>query len=264
MGAAFGWIAQAAKRHMIPPVLLAEDDENDVLLIKRAFEKSRLVNSLQVACDRERYPMPVAMLLDLKLPRKSGLEVLAWVKQQPGLKRMPIIVLTSSREARDVQQAYDLGSTSTWSNPSRRASSPKCLHLQCVLARTQRASGDPTPMNHGKDRHAAGAYPPSESFAQNAAKARIVIVDDDESIALLAGDRWTGRNTISTYVPAAKPLSRASYKPGQMSSSPTSGCPGLAGSNCCGACAEIFQTCLWSCSPPKAAFPMRSPRSEEH
>jgi PleD family two-component response regulator len=40
-------------------------------------------------------------------------------------------------------------------------------------------------MNHGKDRHAAGAYPPSESFAQNAAKARIVIVDDDESIALL-------------------------------------------------------------------------------
>jgi len=259
MGAAFGWIAQAAKRHMIPPVLLAEDDENDVLLIKRAFEKSRLVNSLQVACDGEvavaylsgegtysdrvRYPMPVAMLLDLKLPRKSGLEVLAWVKQQPGLKRMPIIVLTSSREARDVQQAYDLGSTSTWSNPSHRASSPKCLHLQCVLARTQRASGDPTPMNHGKDRHAAGAYPPSESFAQNAAKARIVIVDDDESIALLAGDRWTGRNTISTYVPAAKPLSRASYKPGQMSSSPTSGCPGLGGSNCCGACAEIFQTC---------------------
>jgi CheY-like chemotaxis protein len=120
-----GGVAQAAKSHMIPPVLLAEDDENDVLLIKRAFEKSRLVNSLQVACDGEvavaylsgdgiysdrvRFPVPVAMLLDLKLPRKSGLEVLAWVKQQPGLKRMPIIVLTSSREARDVQQAYDLG-----------------------------------------------------------------------------------------------------------------------------------------------------------
>jgi len=120
-----GGIAQAGQRRMIPPVLLAEDDENDVLLIKRAFEKSRLVNSLQVACDGEvavaylsgegiyrdrvRYPVPVAMLLDLKLPRKSGLEVLAWVKQQPGLKRMPIIILTSSREARDVQQAYDLG-----------------------------------------------------------------------------------------------------------------------------------------------------------
>lgn len=109
----------------IPPVLLAEDDENDVLLITRAFQKSRLMNSIHVAVDgeaavgylsgegvyndRARYPFPVAMLLDLKLPKKSGLEVLAWVKQQPGLKRMPIIVLTSSRDIRDVQKAYDLG-----------------------------------------------------------------------------------------------------------------------------------------------------------
>jgi CheY-like chemotaxis protein len=106
-------------------VLLAEDDENDVLLIKRAFQKSHVVNGIQVVsdgeaavaylsgegiyADRQQHPFPVAMLLDLKLPRKSGLEVLGWAKQQPELKRLPIIVLTSSREARDIKDAYDLG-----------------------------------------------------------------------------------------------------------------------------------------------------------
>jgi CheY-like chemotaxis protein len=109
----------------VASVLLVEDDENDVLLIKRAFQKSHVVNLIQVVSDgevavaylsgegiyrdRARYPFPVAMLLDLKLPRKSGLEVLGWAKQQPELKRLPIIVLTSSREARDIKDAYDLG-----------------------------------------------------------------------------------------------------------------------------------------------------------
>ena len=53
--------------------------------------------------------MPVLILLDLKLPRKSGLEVLAWVKGQESLKRVPVVVLTSSKESVDVGRAYDLG-----------------------------------------------------------------------------------------------------------------------------------------------------------
>jgi CheY-like chemotaxis protein len=109
----------------VASVLLAEDDENDVLLIKRSFQRSHVVNSIQVASDgdvavaylsgegiygdRAQFPFPVAMLLDLKLPRKSGLEVLGWAKRQPELKRLPIIILTSSREARDIKEAYDLG-----------------------------------------------------------------------------------------------------------------------------------------------------------
>lgn len=109
-------------------ILLVEDDPNDVLLIQRAFRKANLVNPLQVVsdgeqaelylsgrgtyADRERYPLPVIVLLDLKLPRRSGLEVLEWLRGQPGLKRMQVVVLTSSREATDVNRAYDLGANS--------------------------------------------------------------------------------------------------------------------------------------------------------
>lgn len=59
--------------------------------------------------DRERYPLPGLILLDLKLPRKGGLEVLAWLRAQPRLRRLPVVILTSSREHGDIAQAYDLG-----------------------------------------------------------------------------------------------------------------------------------------------------------
>lgn len=109
-------------------LLLVEDDPNDVMLFRRAKDKSNLVNPLQVVedgeaavaylsgqgtyADRNRYPLPALVLLDLKLPRKSGLEVLAWLRQQPGLQRLPVVVLTSSRESLDVGRAYDLGANS--------------------------------------------------------------------------------------------------------------------------------------------------------
>jgi CheY-like chemotaxis protein len=59
--------------------------------------------------DRNQYPLPVLILLDLKLPRKSGAEVLMWLRQQPLLKRLPVVVLTSSREYADINNVYDLG-----------------------------------------------------------------------------------------------------------------------------------------------------------
>jgi len=109
-------------------ILLVEDDENDRLLIQRAFDKGRIANPIKavtngedavaylagtgVFTNRERFPLPVLMLLDLKLPRKSGLEVLAWVREQAGLKRLPVVVLTSSRETSDINRAYDLGANS--------------------------------------------------------------------------------------------------------------------------------------------------------
>jgi CheY-like chemotaxis protein len=62
--------------------------------------------------DREKYPLPMLILLDLKLPRKSGHEVLAWLRQQPILKRLTVVVLTSSQQARDINTAYDLGTNS--------------------------------------------------------------------------------------------------------------------------------------------------------
>jgi CheY-like chemotaxis protein len=110
-------------------ILLVEDDPNDILLTQRAFRKANLTNaSLQVVtdgdtavaylsgageyADRDRYPLPVVVLLDLKLPRRSGHEILAWLRQQPELKRLLVVVLTSSNQRSDVDQAYDLGANS--------------------------------------------------------------------------------------------------------------------------------------------------------
>jgi CheY-like chemotaxis protein len=106
-------------------VLLVEDDPDDVVLTQRAFKKANVANPLQVVtdgeeavaylsgqgrfADRGQYPLPMLLLLDLKLLRRSGLEVLEWLRAQPGLRRLPVVVLTSSKESQDVNRAYDLG-----------------------------------------------------------------------------------------------------------------------------------------------------------
>lgn len=98
-------------------VLLIEDDPNDVLLMNRAVAKAGFAGPFQVAVDGEEAiatlsgaePAPALVFLDLKLPRVSGLDVLAWVKAQPALRRIPVVILTSSREERDLARAYDLG-----------------------------------------------------------------------------------------------------------------------------------------------------------
>jgi DNA-binding response OmpR family regulator len=110
-------------------ILLVEDDPNDVFLIQRAFTKANMSSPIQTVSDgeqamaylsgegqfqdRARFPLPGLILLDLKLPRKSGLEVLTWIRAQPGsVRRVPVIMLTSSRQSSDVNRAYDLGANS--------------------------------------------------------------------------------------------------------------------------------------------------------
>jgi CheY-like chemotaxis protein len=109
-------------------ILLVEDDPNDVLLLERAFRRAGLVYPLTIVNDgdqaldflqgegkyenRIKYPLPDLVLLDLKLPRRSGHEVLTWIRRQPGLRRIPVIILTSSKESRDVSEAYDEGANS--------------------------------------------------------------------------------------------------------------------------------------------------------
>ncbi|WP_414586558.1 response regulator [Scytonema sp. PCC 10023] len=110
-------------------ILLVEDDPNDILLTQRAFRKANLTNAvLQTVtdgdtavaylsgegeyADRDRYPLPVVVLLDLKLPRRSGHEILAWLRQQAELKRLLVVILTSSNHRSDINQAYDLGANS--------------------------------------------------------------------------------------------------------------------------------------------------------
>jgi DNA-binding response OmpR family regulator len=109
-------------------VLHIEDDINDVLLVQRAFRKASLPVALEavndgdkalaylsgedVYTDRLRYPIPSLVLLDLKIPRKSGLEVLTWIRSHPSWKRLPVTVLTSSRHEKDINLAYEIGANS--------------------------------------------------------------------------------------------------------------------------------------------------------
>jgi CheY-like chemotaxis protein len=108
----------------IPEILIAEDNPNDVELTLEALAKHNLANNVIVAKDgvealdylrcqgrfADRAPGdPAVLLLDLKMPRKDGIEVLREVRSDPVLKRLPVVILTSSREEQDILASYDLG-----------------------------------------------------------------------------------------------------------------------------------------------------------
>ena len=109
-------------------LLHVEDDPNDVLLLQRAFRKANAQLTIHSVSDgdkavaylsgsdefgdREKYPLPNMVLLDLKMPRKSGLEVLAWIRAEQKLHRLVVIIFTSSKHDEDVNKAYDLGANS--------------------------------------------------------------------------------------------------------------------------------------------------------
>ena len=106
-------------------ILLVDDSENDLLLMRTAFRKAPFdARLLEVRDgeqaiaylkgdglygDRTQFPLPAVMLMDLNMPKKSGFEVLTWVRAQRGLKRLSIFVLSASMRTEDVAQAFDLG-----------------------------------------------------------------------------------------------------------------------------------------------------------
>jgi CheY-like chemotaxis protein len=111
-------------------VLLVEDDDGDVLMTREAFEYYRLRNRLHVVGDGEqalqflrkagRYadaPRPGLILLDVNLPRRSGLEVLAELKQDPDLLVIPVVMLTTSRAEEDIVRSYSLHANAFVSKP---------------------------------------------------------------------------------------------------------------------------------------------------
>jgi len=108
------------------PVLLAEDEEDDVFLMKRAFSAVALSNPLVAVpdgqeaiwylagegnyADRSRHPEPCLLLLDLKMPKVNGFEVLEWLQHHPRLREnLPVVVLSSSEQEVDVRRAFELG-----------------------------------------------------------------------------------------------------------------------------------------------------------
>jgi CheY-like chemotaxis protein len=112
----------------IPAVLLAEDSENDVLMFRRAARRAQFDQPVHVVTngedviaylkgdgkfrDRDQYPLPGLVLLDLKMPRMNGFEALQWLRQQPQFATLQVVVLSSSDEIRDINRAYQLGANS--------------------------------------------------------------------------------------------------------------------------------------------------------
>jgi CheY-like chemotaxis protein len=114
-------------------ILIADDDEDDRMLIKDALNESRLANELrfvtngeelmdylhhsQKSTDKKKYPRPGIILLDLNMPKKDGREALKEIKANPDLRQIPIIVLTTSQTEEDIFRSYDLGVNSFITKP---------------------------------------------------------------------------------------------------------------------------------------------------
>jgi CheY-like chemotaxis protein len=116
------------------PLLLAEDEESDAIIFQRAWTKKAIANTLVVARngqevidyltgsppfeDRARYPMPGLLILDLKMPRKSGFDVLSWLSTRPGFAQIPVVVLTSSSAEADMRRAREMGAREYFVKPN--------------------------------------------------------------------------------------------------------------------------------------------------
>ena len=118
----------------LDPILVVEDEPDAITLLRHAFAKNDIANPMVTVHsgdeaiaylaghapyqDRSICPLPRFVLLDLKLPRCSGHEVLEWIRAQPGLRSLPVIVFTSSKERSDVSRAYAAGANSYLVKPS--------------------------------------------------------------------------------------------------------------------------------------------------
>src|ERR1700749_3834713 len=118
-------------------ILLVEDEDSDVFLMKRALKSAQILNPLQVArngqeainylsgtgeySDRAKFPIPSIIFLDLKLPYKNGFEVLTWMRGQSHFGKTLVMILTSSSEQRDIAQSYELGARTFLVKPPNAA-----------------------------------------------------------------------------------------------------------------------------------------------
>ena len=140
-------------------ILYAEDEENDIFFLQYALEKARSPHTLRAVpdgeqaldylagkgrfTDRASYPLPGLVLLDINMPKKNGLEVLEWIRRQPQLKSLPVLMLTSSSRQEDIDAARKLGANDYLLKPSH----PDKL-LDLVKSLHTRWLSQPTPTLH--------------------------------------------------------------------------------------------------------------------
>jgi CheY-like chemotaxis protein len=118
-----------------PVILLVDDNPHDVVLIRLAFRKVGIIDTIQLVkdgkeamryitgdglyADRIHYPPPTLVLLDLKMPGANGFEVLKWIRSQSELDSLVVVVMSGSKDDADIQLAYDLGANSYLVKPTK-------------------------------------------------------------------------------------------------------------------------------------------------
>jgi CheY-like chemotaxis protein len=142
-------------------ILVAEDDPNDTLLLQRAFKKNKIDLPVHVCtdgedamnylkgkgryADRDLFSFPRVLITDLKMPRCSGFDLLAWLQKHPECNLIPKIVLSASNEESDVNKAYQLGANCFFRKPSTFDALCELIHLANEFWRT--AEIPPLPEN---------------------------------------------------------------------------------------------------------------------
>jgi CheY-like chemotaxis protein len=118
-------------------ILLVDDSENDMILMRAAFDKAQFDIGIQevsngdeaiaylkgegIYSNRAKYPLPSAVILDINMPFKNGIEVLRWARAEPSLDLLPMIVMTASMRVEDVKAAYKMGANSYLVKPIKFA-----------------------------------------------------------------------------------------------------------------------------------------------
>jgi CheY-like chemotaxis protein len=118
-----------------PVILLVDDNPHDVVLIRLAFRKVGIIDTIQLVkdgnealrylrgegsyADRHHYPMPTLVLLDLKMPQANGFEVLEWVRQQTNLNDLRVVVMSGSKNDNDITKAHGLGANAYLVKPTK-------------------------------------------------------------------------------------------------------------------------------------------------
>src|SRR5205814_6227935 len=144
------------------PILQVEDDPNDVFFLQHAMKKAGVANPVQVAsdgqqaidylkgagrfADREKFPVPCLVLLDLKLPYVMGLDVLRWIRKQPGTA-VPVVMLSASAEDADIATAYRLGANAFLTKPSEAS---KLVEMAKAIKDFWLTYNTPPPESHEK------------------------------------------------------------------------------------------------------------------
>lgn len=129
-------------------ILVVEDDENDILLLKRAFARAGVNNPVIIVnsgleaisylegkgrfSDRQLYPIPKVLFIDLHMPRFGGFDILQWLQKRPELSRISVLVMSSSTLVQDVEKAYALGAKSYFIKPTSFDELQQIIQNACI------------------------------------------------------------------------------------------------------------------------------------